>query len=119
MTNNVPARPRFQRSSQFAQYLMQRLRIHTYPINLKYVCSHVIATIQPYSYYAKCLGCTVPDYIDIVTAQDGFTLYDGKRQRYVIAYNDTVPNYPHPLDVGARIRPHPLRPLQRVRRNPV
>lgn len=94
MTNNVPARPRFQRSSQFAQYLMQRLRIHTYPINLKYVCSHIIATIQPYSYYAKCLGCTVPDYIDIVTAQDGFTLYDGKRQRYVIAYNDTVPNYP-------------------------
>lgn len=94
MTNNVPARPRFQRASLFAQYLMQRLRIHTYPINLKYVCAHVIATIQPYSYYAKRMGCTVPDYIKIVTAQDGFTLYGGKHHQYVVAYNDTVPNYP-------------------------
>ncbi len=94
MTNKVPARPRFQRSSLFARYLMQRLRIHRYPINLKYICSHVIATIQPYSYYANLMGCTVPEYVDIFNAPDGFTLYGGKQPRYVIAYNDTVPNYP-------------------------
>lgn len=87
MKNKIPDRPRFLAVSQCAWEVIKYFGFHHYPIDVSVIYKALPIVVNTYQHFAARAGLTLDNYIDVVGAKDGFSIYDKNKNKYVVAFN--------------------------------
>lgn len=90
MNTPFPKSPRFEMARANAYGVFKALNIHTMPIDIFRVFKELQLSIQTYAQHAKKLQCSIKDIINIAGSEDGVTIYNPTKNKYITLYNDSI-----------------------------
>ncbi|WP_018934471.1 ImmA/IrrE family metallo-endopeptidase [Gracilibacillus lacisalsi] len=84
-------KPDYNKAKRCAYKALEEHNVNDFPIDILTILnSYDDIKIIKYSEMAKQHGCSIEEIISLNSSEDGVIHYSGKRDKYIIAYNDTI-----------------------------